>query len=288
VCGKCPPIGWGAVLLGARKWSDPASPCPSGWSRHGLLAAGFEGLSAPKPACTPCACGAPAGVACAVVGTRCVCDANDCKQGGCGGVLATQIPGDGSCANITDNNGTYLAQSCTTTLSGPIGGACAASGGAKLPFSWNAAFDLCSPVSPPLLCIDKACLPAPSGPYGPVACVAAPGDQGCPKDFPKKRLLHGDAVDARVCAPCACAAPSGGSCGALAAFACAGCAGPSVDIPGGGCASTAALKCMNPDGNGTLRSFRLKGFGPGSCKVAGGGEGGDVLPTNPWTICCPP
>ena len=49
----------------------------------------------------------------------------------------------------------------------------------------------------------------------------------------------------------------------------------------------AALRCMNPDGNGTLRSFRLKGLTPGSGGVAGGGEGSDVVPTNPWTICCP-
>lgn len=281
LCGDCPPT-WTAVLYHDRSPNAPAIPCPAGWQPHSPAAAA-SGLV--DGGCLPCVCSAPIGRSCKPATFRCEHDALCKSTSNC--APDTSIAADGSCVDFGCDN--ICSQAAVDLGGGPSGGSCAVSGGQTTPLAWSWRHDLCVPATPTGSC-QSACLP-PAGGFTHAGCVLKHGDQACPVGFPKKHLLHTDAVDSRKCSCGACPAPSGGSCATtVTLYPCPSCAaGPgaaTLTIKAGQCLTAGSgLNCgLGP----SIRSARYAGLlTAGSCAAPLATKTGSLTPTGPMTICCP-
>ena len=119
-----------------------------------------------------------------------------------------------------------------------IAGMCAVDGPVgPMPWTWGGVARVCSPAS----VVESACgnpeaLCVPNVPAAGSVCIVREGEWPCPQNgYTEQHVYYADAIDNRVCTPCACGPSVSGGVGKLHGYTDTGCnaaiSGPGVDVP---------------------------------------------------------
>jgi hypothetical protein len=143
--------------------------------------------------------------------------------------------------------------------------------------SWETTASACGGASPGAACDGGTCYPD----VAPV-CVWRDGEQACPAGFDDGTTYFTDLLDSRVCGDCTCT-PTGQACELSLEI----CSVGFFDIT---LANTDPCFQLNSSDGDSVTLFSAAITAQGSCNAnAGGGEiTGDVVGTQPVTVCCQP
>jgi hypothetical protein len=223
--------------------------------------------------CSACTCGG-------VEAVTCEATLIEYWEGSCSVTQHRQMMGL-QCSSINSQTDRLQVETKAT------GGSCAPSGGvvAKGAVDWPGTVLACG--APDLLtsgcAVGEVCAPEPAAPFGARFCIAKAGDQACRAPWSTKSLAFGGYSDTRGCTGCSCGAPLGVAC--VGSF--------KHDNGSGGCNNTQVTTysipttgCINTDPSAGAVLVDLAPSG-GSCSPAATSTAtGDVIPTDPTTVCC--
>lgn len=280
-CVPAVPAGWlGIYRVATAAYPDASPACPNG--ADGEIY--YDGAGDPA-SCTACSCGAVQNATCSLPQMLCYEDSSSCS-----GTPDVTSPADTSCHDFPYGflctGGCSSPQKCELASLGAITGSpsCPASGGVPtLPDRWQYQHDACRYTELGGGCgPGQACVAMDAAPYDQPACILQAGTTSCPSGWPTTIDAFGDATDTRDCSPCSCQT-SGLSCsgGKATIFDNDSCGGGTMEVSGSSCHE---IGNYSDDKNG---SYRLTAATvSGSCTPAGGQPTGNVVPSDPTTICC--
>jgi hypothetical protein len=269
VVAKCtcqtPPEGW--TPLSFAPSSRPT--CPGGTNAVDLRVASGDG----SPSCS-CTCGDVGG---------------SCKTGN----YTLTVSGELTCAIAPATASVPVDVAACTALPSPITvpnpafakvalpspTSCGATSSLKTPLTDGR---LCEP-APATACTAGQLCAATSG-GGFTACIAKPGQNACPSDFPKRSTVGTAADTSKACVGCACGAPTACTGGTVSVFDNGGCKTNGAMHGATGIASA----CAATSDSGFTASHFKSTAGSGGCAPTPTTQPapGTLSFTNIRTVCC--
>ncbi|MDI1476429.1 hypothetical protein [Polyangium sp. y55x31] len=144
----------------------------------------------------------------------------------------------------------------------------------------------CTSATPAPSCVEaagKVCVPTPPS-FS--SCVYREGDHPCPEGWGERQLLYQHVEDKRTCAECTCSEPSGGFCNTkFRLFSGAGC---TIEEAAFNVSSGMSSPCHDLMAGTQLlgKSAEVLDYMKGACTPSGGDVEGEVVLTDPVTVCC--
>lgn len=272
-----PPDWGGPIVFADWRSSTDMSPCPTTFPVD--LASLHDQLVAPDAECT-CECGDAVGASCADLilefhgmDENCIGGAND------------EFDIDASCQegpSVTSSSRYWSADQ-----PGVIGGSCSPTEATNLPeVSWGIETRVCGVTRDPLgSCVDeRTCVPLPPSDSFSNVCIWRPGSFDCPEgEFSERFVRYSSFTDERGCSSCGCDDPEGDCVGNVRLWPTDDCSGgiAAGSIPiGGGC-----VPSVDSVSSADRGSLSVSGV---NCAPEGGEPVGEVLLSEPHTICCAP
>jgi hypothetical protein len=208
------------------------------------------------------------------------------EENGCDGDCQTTVdlssnqcvarPDIGSCGA----DGDHLRFKAVAASVAPWVGACTPSvQEAALPEpTWEATARVCG-ATPGEGC-ESGTLCAPPAPPGftQTMCIGHEGDVPCPSDHPSRTVVHRGVLDGRGCTDCACSSVA--------------CSGTIQLFDRASCEDDHLKAELATPFQGMCERFANEEpsvrflAGPASCAPSGGVPGGELLPDDPFTVCC--
>jgi hypothetical protein len=275
LCVDPVPAGWDGYFV---KSSGPPGGTPAACPDDAQPIRLYQG--APNAvSCNACACGAPAGAACAPPLLACN-ESSDCT-GPIAGSTSMLSPG---CNDLTGG-----PLSCQTVGAPAIdaAGSCAPSGGGinKDPRddvwqeTWDSEHRLCAADLPAGGCASGPGCATMEGPES--LCIRRSGlIESCPSGFGDRILVYQSASDTRDCSECECGAPLG--------LSCSGGGYTFYDSPL--CDAAAAqigASCSDVSGSPSVKlTVPIVNTTGAQCPSTGGLPAGSFDPEGPVTLCC--
>jgi hypothetical protein len=175
-----------------------------------------------------------------------------------------------------------------------VGGSCEATATEVIPTpTWTASVRTCFRTSGGSCGTSLGQVCSPRTPTSALAgpCVARPGDETCPTQYPNKTLYYdGQYEDDRACGECECGAPTGGACSCAEDGGCTVevsngtvCGAERTNLPANG-QSCGALTASATGTSAQLTQALVSESG--TCEPTPGSSSGEVTPTGPVTVCC--